>query len=84
MIEQPHSAINLNTQIIRDLMQQTQDLLNLEAAGTEKYQALKTLENALEKVLPYLPEPRIQQADENELENEIREEIVIAGANENG
>jgi hypothetical protein len=84
MIEQPHSAINLNTQIIKDLMQQTQDLLNLEAAGSEKYQALKALENALEKVLPYLPEPRIQQADENELENEIREEIVIAGANENG
>ena len=84
MIEQPHSAINLNTQIIRDLMQQTQDLLNLEATGSEKYQALKALENALEKVLPYLPEPRIQQADENELENEIREEIVIAGANENG
>jgi hypothetical protein len=84
MIEQPHSAINLNTQIIKDLMQQTQDLLNLEAAGSEKHQALKALENALEKVLPYLPEPRIQQADENELENEIREEIVIAGANENG
>ncbi|MDB5261827.1 MAG: hypothetical protein JWQ14_1108 [Adhaeribacter sp.] len=84
MTEQPTQNISLNSQTISELMQQTQNLLNGEALGSEKYEALLAFKMALENIKPYLPEPATTQPDETELENQIREEIVIAGANENG
>ena len=84
MIEHITSTISLNTQTAKDIILQTQDLLKQEEPGCNKHEALSVLKSALEGVLSYLPEPRIIQPDEKELEDEIREEIVIAGANENG
>ena len=84
MIDKPTTAVILNTQTAKDLMHQTQDLLDIEGVGSEKYEAFLDFKIALEKVKPFLPGPRIAQPDEKELEQEIREEIVIAGANENG
>ena len=84
MFEKPTSAVIFNSQTAKDLIKQTQDIIDSEGVGSEKYEALLGFKMALEKVLPYLPGPRIAQPDEIELEQEIREEIVIAGANENG
>ena len=84
MIDKPTTAVILNTLTANELMHQTQKLLDIEGAGSEKYEAFMGFKIALEKVMPFLPGPRIAQPDEKELEQEIREEIVIAGANENG
>ncbi|GEO04057.1 hypothetical protein AAE02nite_17210 [Adhaeribacter aerolatus] len=84
MNEQPNLPVSLTTQSVQDLLDHVQTLLHPEEAGSPKHQALLSLKSALEQVLPYVPESRQSKPDELELENEIRDEIVIAGANENG
>ncbi|MGV3588130.1 MAG: hypothetical protein ACO1OF_14080 [Adhaeribacter sp.] len=84
MNEQPNLPVSLTAQSAKDLLDHVQTLLHPEEAGSLKQEALLSLQAALEKVLPYLPEVQPTKSDELELENEIRSEIVIAGANENG
>ncbi len=84
MNEQPNPPVSLTTQSVKDLLEHVQTLVHPQEAGSPKQEALVALKAALERVLPYLPESRLNKPDELELENEIRDEIVIAGANENG
>jgi len=77
-------SVTLNSQTVLDLIEQTESLINLEDTESKKKQVLLNLKTALESVKMYVPYPSTNQTDEVSLENEIREEIVIAGANENG
>ena len=84
MNEQPNHPVSLNTQTVKELLDHIQTLLHPDEANSPKQEALLSLKAALERALPFIPEPRQTKPDELEIENEIRDEIVIAGANENG
>lgn len=76
--------VTLNFQTVKTLLEQTEWLLNQTGASESHRKAMENLKKALEEVLPYVPQPLPHQTDELTLEKEIREEIKIAGANENG
>lgn len=77
-------AIALNTQTVNHLIEQTELFLNQPEKTESGQKALENLKAALAAVLPYMPQPPQQQPDDLTLEQDIREEIRIAGANENG
>jgi len=83
-IPEPQIPITLTADTVNQLMAQTDLLLSQEGTSENQQTALQNLKAALEAVLPFVPEPLHQQPDEITMENDIREEIVIAGANENG
>jgi len=76
--------IALNTRTVDSLIEQVDLMLNQTDATANQMKALENLKLALEGVLPYVPQPPQVQTDELTLEKDIRKEIIIAGANENG
>jgi hypothetical protein len=80
----PKAPHVLNQETVQDLIGQTDIMLAKTLVGTPEMEAWEALKVALVKVQPFLPVTDTHQIDEAALEDVIRDEIVIAGANENG